>query len=576
MEHGRGIRHRQKGSHVNDSVTAQKLTSAQRWRTTMKILVADDDPVFQMLLTQMLTEWGYDVLVATDGNEAWKQVRSQGGPRLAIVDWVMPGLDGLEVCRRVRAERKNDYVYILLMTAKNKSSDLLTVMEAGADDYVTKPFDPEELRLRLRAGCRVLESEERYRVIAQTASDGIVTADETGRIQFANDAAAAIFGFSDSELLWRDFESLAPGYLECFARCEGNANSPEAPIELVGKHKTGREMPLEISLSKCVQGPQNHRLTLVIRDVTERKRTERQLAQSQRLESIGQLAAGIAHEINTPIQYVSDNIHFLSDSFKGLSALLAAYRECECLIQNEVGVPSWWDRTMRLAEEIDVDYLQAEIPKAIQQSLEGAKRVAEIVGAMKELSHPGTTAQCAVDLNHLISNTILVSKHAWKLIAEVTTDFDLNLPAIQCIAGDLSQVILNLIVNAADAIGDAIKGKSGIKGHIQISTRRCGNWAEIRVSDTGTGIPESIQPRIFDPFFTTKDVGKGTGQGLAIAHAIITQKHQGTIQLDTQKGLGTTFVICLPIEGIESGPVASPADRRKQTMVTHERTTSIA
>ena len=164
----------------------------------MKILVADDDPVFQMLLTHMLTEWGYDVLVAADGNEAWKQVRSQGGPRLAIVDWVMPGLDGLEVCRRVRAERKNDYVYILLMTAKNKSSDLLTVMEAGADDYVTKPFDTEELRLRLRAGCRVLESEERYRVIAQTASDGIVTADETGRIQFANDAAGAIFGFSDT------------------------------------------------------------------------------------------------------------------------------------------------------------------------------------------------------------------------------------------------------------------------------------------------------------------------------------------------------------------------------------------
>src|SRR5216684_160033 len=530
----------------------------------MKILVADDDPIFQMLMTQMLTEWGYDVLVAADGNEAWKQVRSQGGPRLAIVDWVMPGLDGLEVCRRVRAERKNDYVYILLMTAKNKSSDLLTVMEAGADDYVTKPFNPEELRLRLRAGCRVLESEERYRVIAQTASDGIVTADETGRIQFANDAVAAIFGFSDSELLWRDFESLAPGYLECFARGGGNANSSEVPIELVGKHKTGREVPLEISLSECVQGPQNHRLTVVIRDVTERKRAERQLAQSQRLESIGQLAAGIAHEINTPIQYVGDNIHFLSDSFKGLSALLAAYRELECPTRNAAAVPSLRDRTARLAEEIDIEYLQAEIPKAIQQSLDGVRRVAEIVGAMKELSHPGTTAKCAVDLNHLINNTILVSKHAWKLVAEVTTEFDLDLPTIQCIAGDLSQVILNLIVNAADAIADGIQGTGGVKGHTGISTRRCGNWAEIRVSDNGTGVPESIQPRIFDPFFTTKDVGKGTGQGLAIAHAIITQKHQGTIQFETQKGVGTTFVIRLSIEGVENRPVESPADRHEQ------------
>ena len=538
----------------------------------MKILVADDDPVFQMLLTQMLTEWGYDVLVAIDGNEAWKQVRSQGGPRLAIVDWVMPGLDGLEVCRKVRAERKNDYVYILLMTAKNKSSDLLTVMEAGADDYVTKPFNPEELRLRLRAGCRVLESEERYRVIAQTASDGIVTADETGRIQFANDAAAAIFGFSDGELLWRDFESLAPGYLECFARSGGSANSPEAPIELVGKHKTGREMPLEISLSECVQGPQNHRLTLVVRDVTERKRTERQVAQSQRLESIGQLAAGIAHEINTPIQYVGDNIHFLSDSFKGLSALLAAYRELECPAKNAPEEPGLRDRTARLAEEVDIEYLQAEIPKAIQQSLDGVRRVAEIVGAMKELSHPGTTAKCAVDLNHLIGNTILVSKHAWKLVAEVTTDFDSELPTLQCIAGDLSQVILNLIVNAADAIADTVKDKGGIRGRVVISTRRCGDWAEIRVSDNGPGIPESIQPRIFDPFFTTKDVGKGTGQGLAIAHAMITQKHQGTIHLETQKGVGATFVIRLPIEGLKNGP----AESQKQIMVTHERTSFIA
>ena len=538
----------------------------------MKILVADDDPVFQMLLTQMLTEWGYDVLVAIDGNEAWKQVRSQGGPRLAIVDWVMPGLDGLEVCRKVRAERKNDYVYILLMTAKNKSSDLLTVMEAGADDYVTKPFNPEELRLRLRAGCRVLESEERYRVIAQTASDGIVTADETGRIQFANDAAAAIFGFSDGELLWRDFESLAPGYLECFARSGGSANSPEAPIELVGKHKTGREMPLEISLSECVQGPQNHRLTLVVRDVTERKRTERQVAQSQRLESIGQLAAGIAHEINTPIQYVGDNIHFLSDSFKGLSALLAAYRELECPAKNAPEEPGLRDRTARLAEEVDIEYLQAEIPKAIQQSLDGVRRVAEIVGAMKELSHPGTTAKSAVDLNHLIGNTILVSKHAWKLVAEVTTDFDSELPTLQCIAGDLSQVILNLIVNAADAIADTVKDKGGIKGRVVISTRRCGDWAEIRVSDNGPGIPESIQPRIFDPFFTTKDVGKGTGQGLAIAHAIITQKHQGTIHLETQKDVGATFVIRLPIEGLKNGP----AESQKQIMVTHERTSFIA
>jgi two-component system, NtrC family, sensor kinase len=525
----------------------------------MNVLVADDDPVFQKLLPGLLKSWGYDVTVARDGEEAWEYLHSDDGLRLAIVDWIMPGVDGLELCRRIRSARRSNYVYILLMTAKKDSSGLLTVMEAGADDYVTKPFDTQELKLRLRAGCRVLESEERYRVIAQTASDGILTTDETGRIQFANTAAATIFGFTSADLVDRDFESLAPGSLgrgDSVADY-GHANSA---IELTGKHRTGREIPLEISVSECLQGPQNHRLTVVIRDITERRRTERQVALSQKLESIGQLAAGVAHEINTPIQYVGDNLNFLSDSWNSVFRILAAYQELPCSIGPEVEARKSPESIAWLSEELDIDYLRMEIPKAIQQSLDGVRRVAEIVGAMKELSHPGSAVKAAVDLNHAIKNTIVVSKNAWKYVADLTTDLDAELPAVQCIAGDIHQVMLNLIINAADAISDRHEGNGHPKGQIVVRTRHEGDWVEIRVCDTGMGIPEIIQPRIFDPFFTTKGVGKGTGQGLAIAHAIIVQKHQGSIQFETQKGTGTTFVIRLPIGTDEAASQARTPD----------------
>lgn len=530
----------------------------------MNVLVADDDPVFQKLLSGLLSSWGYDVTVARDGEEAWRHLQSNDGLRLAILDWIMPGIDGLELCRRIRDARRSNYVYILLMTAKQDSSGLLTVMEAGADDYLVKPFDKQELKLRLRAGCRILESEERYRVIAQTASDGILTTDVTGRIQFANTAAATIFGFSGADLIDRDFESLAPGSLD---RCESVADDgySSSAIELTGKHRTGREIPLEISVSECLQGPQNHRLTVVIRDVTERRRTERQSALSQKLESIGQLAAGVAHEINTPIQYVGDNLNFLLDSWNSVFRLLAAYQESPMSVESGPEARKPPEGIARLSEEIDIDYLQMEIPKAIRQSLDGVKRVAEIIGAMKELSHPGSAAKTAVDLNHAIKNTIVVSKNAWKYVADLTADLDAELPAVQCIAGDIHQVILNLIINAADAISDRDKDNADTKGQILVSTRREGDWVEIRVGDTGMGIPETIQSRIFDPFFTTKSVGKGTGQGLAIAHAIIVQKHQGSIQFETQRGAGTTFVIRLPIGTDDSGSQPQTSDSLEAT-----------
>ena len=288
------------------------------------------------------------------------------------------------------------------------------------------------------------------------------------------------------------------------------------------------------------------------RELQEQKeqleQTHTQLLHAQKLESIGQLAAGIAHEINTPTQYVGDNTRFLRD---GVNDLLKALDQCEELVSPAKEPCDWEERVARFKaalQELDVEFLRAEIPKAVEQSLEGLERVTRIVRAMKDFSHPGTEGKEAVDLNKAIESTVTVARNEWKYVAELVTDFDPAMPPVPCLVGEFNQVILNIVINAAHAIVGVVGKNTGEKGTITIATRYDSDWAEIRISDTGTGIPEEHRSKVFDHFFTTKEVGKGTGQGLAIAYAVITEKHGGTITLETEMGQGTTFIIRLPIE----------------------------
>jgi PAS domain S-box-containing protein len=522
----------------------------------MKILLAEDDRVFQIMLRKTVCKWGYEVVVVGDGEQAWQQLNSKGGPRLAILDWVMPGADGLEVCRRVRSGDLPHYVYIILLTSKTDSTDLVAGLEAGADDYLAKPVDLSELNLRIRAGCRVLESEERHRIIAETASDGIVTMERNDRIHFANSAAGMIFGYPPADLIGQEFSRLAPG----FARYLGGAGTRPAfcdvsehpqswpPIEIKGKHRSGREMILEVSFSESRDSFHKSVLTAMIRDVTERRRLEGERAQTQKLESIGQLAAGVAHEINTPIQYIGDNLAFIAESYASLQKMVEACQRFFDAFQAGRPTEALISEAEATAQTIDFEYLRRETPCAIEQALEGVEHVGQIVKAMNEFSHPGSVEMAAADLNHVIETTALVSKNKWKYVADLRTDLDPRLPMVVCVAGELSQVFLNLIVNAADAITDAIKDEPGQKGTIWLASRRDGDWAEIRVRDSGTGIPPAVRSKIFDPFFTTKDAGRGSGQGLAIAYSIVVQKHHGTIEFETAMGAGTTFIVRLPIE----------------------------
>ncbi len=310
---------------------------------------------------------------------------------------------------------------------------------------------------------------------------------------------------------------------------------------MIGVSAAGGEVPCEVALSR-LQSADGDYLLWVIRDVSlrteienQKKSLEKELEQAHRLEALGTMAGGIAHELNTPIQFVSDNMRFLRDAFRDLSNAVSAL--------SAAAEPAL---VARVEKENDLSFINDEVPKAIEQSLEGLSRAADIVLAIKRFSHPSGDAKEPNDLNEIISTTATVSKNQWKYVADLDLDLDPTLPKIKSNAGELNQVLINMIVNAAHAIEE--KNDPAHKGKITISTKRVGNAVACSITDTGVGIPGGIRARIFDLFFTTKPPGRGTGQGLALVHKIITS-HGGRITVDSEVGKGTRFIFVLPLDG---------------------------
>lgn len=274
--------------------------------------------------------------------------------------------------------------------------------------------------------------------------------------------------------------------------------------------------------------------------------TQARLLHAQKMESVGQLAAGVAHEINTPAQFISSNIEFLDGAFADVRRLVGILEKLVQAITSGTAISETGREGADLLEELDWHYLATEIPAAIGQSKEGLQRVTTIVQAMKEFSHPGSKVKGLFDLNRIIETTITVARNEWKYHAVIEKHLAPDLPLVFCLADEMGQVFLNILINAAHAIADKNRGKT-VKGTITISTRRDRGEVEISIADTGSGIAEHVLPRIFDPFYTTKSVGRGTGQGLAIVHDVIVKKHGGTISCSSEVSTGTIFTLRLPI-----------------------------
>ena len=397
----------------------------------------------------------------------------------------------------------------------------------------------------LHAACRQRD------LLLATMPSILIVIDGPGCVSEWSGAAERIFGVAAVQVIGRPFKQCGIRWhmldvLEAIDACVTH-QKPSRLDDIWFLRPDGSEGVLGMTLTPLQDGDGRPAgCVLLGADITQRKCLEGQLSHAQKLESIGQLAAGIAHEINTPTQYVGDNTRFLQDAFRDLAAILKCYEQLLAAASDGPIPDALLMQAKDAAETADLNYLLTEIPAAIAQSLDGVERVSKIVRAMKEFSHPGSQEKTATNLNDAIQSTITVSRNEWKYVAEMETDFDPTLPLVPCLPAELNQVFLNMITNAAYAIGTVVGARGG-KGTIGISTRQDGDWVEIRISDDGGGIPPDAQPKIFIPFFTTKEVGKGTGQGLAISHAVVVERHHGTIRFDTVVGQGTTFVIRLPL-----------------------------
>ncbi len=420
------------------------------------------------------------------------------------------------------------------------------------------------------------ESEERHRILFESSRDAIFTlAAPDWHFTNGNPACLRLFHVDSVDRL------LATGPIELSPEYQPDGRpSAEKALEMIeialreGVHYFewthrrlhGEPFPATVLLTR-VEWQGGVFLQATVRDVTEQKRAEqelqeyrtsleravqsrseellaaqRQVLQADKLASIGRLAAGIAHEINTPIQYVGDNLRALSDNFADLSRLVTEYRNLTKRAGELRLLPEEVRRVATIEAEVDLDYLLEDSPKALQQGLEGVERVANIVRAMKDFSHVDRGQTSAVDINRALDTALTVARNEYKYVADVVRDYG-ELPPVECLAGDLNQVFLNLLVNAAHAIEE-----TGQRGVITVTTRPDGDHVQIVIADTGAGIPESVRDRIFEPFFTTKEVGKGTGQGLCISRQIIVGKHGGTLSYETEVGHGTRFIVRIPIK----------------------------
>jgi PAS domain S-box-containing protein len=461
-----------------------------------------------------------------------------------------------QLMRATMAIRRGD----LSASVSLSGSDELAQLATSFNDMVAK-ISAEQQQVKMLTA-DLVEAHDQMTLILDSAGEGIYGLDLDGHTTFVNPATVQMIGWEAEELIGKSQHAILH-----HSRADGTPYpAEECPINAVLKdgvahrirnevfwRKEGTSFPVEY-ISTPMQTPNGDVVGAVVtfRDLTEQRTLEAQLVQAQKLESIGQLAAGIAHEINTPAQYVGDNVEFLKQSFDELGELLKKYRALQAAAEAGDVSPELVSEVSAAAGAIDIEFLEEEIPRALAQSREGVDRVTKIVRAMKEFSHPGSEEKKPIDLNRAIQSTVTVARNEWKYVAELETDFDADLPPVPCLAGEFNQVVLNIVVNAAHALAEAHPENSAEKGKIRIQTRNEGEWAVIEISDNGTGIPEEIRSKIFDPFFTTKTVGKGSGQGLAIARSVVVDKHGGTIEVESALGEGTTFRIRLPLADPEA------------------------
>ena len=452
-------------------------------------------------------------------------------------------------------------------TARKTSSLLMVAVESVSKPTHLLLFEnssrdrgwSEDMQTTLQLFARTLSStldRERHIVelnrlsaVVEQTDESIVITDVMGVISYVNPSFVRATGYESAEVLGKTPDLLkSDRHDDDFFRgmWQTISSGKVWTGKLFNRRKDGSIIEEEVSISP-VFDRQNVivNYVAVMRDVSQMAKLETQLRQAQKMEAIGQLAAGIAHEINTPTQYIGDNTRFLKESFEELSEVLTMMRSTVAEVAAHPEACEPLRELHKKAEELDLEFTLEEIPRAISQSLEGIERVSTIVRAMKDFSHPGSQSMSYTDINRALQSTLTVARNEWKYLADVELELDPQLPQVFCLPAELNQAFLNIITNAAHAIEEKQAGSG--KGKIRVTTRSEDDSVVVSISDSGMGIPESVRDKIFDPFFTTKRVGKGTGQGLSIVHHIVCDKHGGRVELESVEGEGTSFHLWIPV-----------------------------
>ena len=405
---------------------------------------------------------------------------------------------------------------------------------------------------RLKMQQALTESEQLYRTLVETSPDAIALCDGQGKILRCNPQHVDLYGLGSAEDArgCSMNELISPEdkqrFEQEFRRAMDQGTVRDLEFAMVQRDGSSFQGELSASTVKGADG-QPASLVTVARDVTEKKRLMIQIAQAEKAQAVNKLAAGIAHEINSPLQFVSDNSHFLRMAITNMAEIIKSYQQTLQAVFQQASSRDELDRLEALEKKLKLAYLSRQVEPAFAQLNEGIDRLRNMGRAIREYAYPNEQEKIPFDLNRIIQNTVTLSRNEWKYVSDLLVDCDASLPLVECYPGEINQLVLSLILNSAQAISEVVGKESGEKGSIEIHTRADGAWVEIRIWDSGPGIPAELREKIFEPFFTTRKKSGNSGQGLTIARSIVESRHGGTNGLDPGSVRGTAFVVRLPV-----------------------------
>ncbi len=458
--------------------------------------------------------------------------------------------NGDTIQEEIYSEVLGGYFFRILTPIRNKDGEFIGAVFVYTDITPLKKAEKELLLLN-----------NELNTVIDSVSAIVISVNCNGIISRWNNVAQEVFGVSPENAVGKKLQQIGvwQGMENILSEAMATINDgvKRCIEEVKVKLSDEKEIFLNVIIQPLKKGKgDGYRILIIAFDITEKKYMEMNLLHAQKLRSLGMLAAGIAHEINTPAQCLSTNLPFISGVVQRMIALIDKYEDLEREVLSATGDRESREKLSIIIDEInamknreDFNFLRSEVPVALKESSECLGHITRIVSSVKTFSYRGSSeSKRAININKILEDMANMTRSIWKRVAEVNVQTDDSLPPVFCIPGEINQVFLNIFMNAIDAIKDKIKVNPNFKGVVSIKSKRNDPWCEVSICDNGVGIPDEIKGRIFEPFFTTKDPGVGTGQGLAIAQAIVVQKHQGQLFFESRVNEGTVFIVRLPLE----------------------------